>query len=202
MSSLLAGLGIGLAIAASPGPIFFLTVRWTLEGGWLRGLAAGLGVATADATWAALAAFGVAAAASLVAGERRWLELAGGIALLLVGAASALRRPAAASAGARVSAGRLAGTYAAMLGLTLANPATIVSFAAVFAGIGLRAPSPALLVLGVMAGSALWWVLLSWLVAAFRRRLDVAARPLGVVAGGLVALFGLAAILTALWNSA
>lgn len=196
MSSLLAGLGIGFAIAASPGPISFLTVRRTLERGWLSGLVSGLGVATADATYAALAAFGVLALTALLVGQRRWIEAAGGLALVYLGVRAALRAPAAQPAAAPGPA-RLAGLYASMLALTLANPPTILSFAAVFAGLGLAAASPPLLVLGVMLGSAFWWLVLTSAVAALRRRVERAARWLALGSGVLVAAFGLAALVAA-----
>ncbi len=60
-SVLLRGFALGLAIAASPGPIFFLCLRRTLVKGWLNGLVSGFGVATADGFYAAVAAFGVGA---------------------------------------------------------------------------------------------------------------------------------------------
>ena len=200
MSSLLAGLAIGLAIAASPGPISFLTVRRTLERGWPSGLASGLGVATADAAYAALAAFGVAAVTSVLVGQRRWFELVGGLALMLLGGRSALRPPTIRSDEAPGPA-NLAAMYASMVGLTLANPPTILSFAAVFAGLGLVARYPLLLVAGVMLGSALWWLLLTGAVALVRRRIEPVARWIALGSGLLVAGFGAAAIVTVLFKS-
>ncbi len=198
MSSLAAGLAIGLAIAASPGPMFFLTVRRTLERGWTTGLVSGLGVATADATYAALAAFGVAAVTALLVGQRRWFELAGGAALILIGARSALRAPRPGSETRPPGSAGLAAAYASMFGLTLANPSTILSFAAVFAGLSLVARSPLLLVLGVMLGSALWWLVLTAAVRLVRRRIEPVARWIAIVSGLLVAALGAASILAAI----
>ena len=79
------GFLVGFPIAVSPGPIFFLVLRRTLGRGWRSGLVSGLGVATGDATYAALAAFGVVAISNLLIGERRWIGLAGGIAIALIG---------------------------------------------------------------------------------------------------------------------
>src|SRR5437868_5331600 len=70
------GFLVGLAIAASPGPMFFLVLRRTLARGWRSGLVSGFGVATGDATYAALAAFGVAAVTNILVGQRRWIGLA------------------------------------------------------------------------------------------------------------------------------
>src|SRR4029077_11459815 len=86
------GFLVGFPIAVSPGPIFFLVLRRTLAKGWRSGLVSGLGVATGDATYAALAAFGVAAVTTLLIAERRWIGLVGGIAIALIGL-RALRGP-------------------------------------------------------------------------------------------------------------
>src|ERR1700731_912181 len=79
------GFLVGFPIAVSPGPIFFLVLQRTLARGWRSGLVSGLGVATGDATYAALAAFGVAAVTRLLIGQRRWIGLAGGTAILIIG---------------------------------------------------------------------------------------------------------------------
>jgi len=93
-SLLIRGFALGFAIAASPGPIFFLCLRRSLLRGWLTGLVSGLGVATADAFYAAVAVFGVAAVVTTtLAPVARWLALAGGLALVFIG--SRARRPPA-----------------------------------------------------------------------------------------------------------
>jgi threonine/homoserine/homoserine lactone efflux protein len=79
------GFLIGFPIAASPGPIFFLVLRRTLSRGWHNGVVSGLGVATGDAIYAGLAAFGVAAITSVLLGQRRWIGLVGGVAIALIG---------------------------------------------------------------------------------------------------------------------
>src|SRR2546428_5020731 len=136
-SNLLRGLVLGFAIAASPGPIFFLCLRRILTRGWSSGVAAGLGVATGDGIYAALAAFGVAAITSALVAQRRWLGLIGGVVLLVLGLRSLLSSPAKAEPESVSVKGGLAAGYLSTLGLTLTNPATILAFAAVFACLGL-----------------------------------------------------------------
>jgi threonine/homoserine/homoserine lactone efflux protein len=188
------GIVVGFPIAASPGPIFFLVLRRTLARGWRSGLTSGLGVATGDAIYAALAAFGVAAVTTFLIAERRWIGLVGGIAIALIG----LRmlegpHPDPPPEGERNERGQLAGAYGSMVALTLSNPPTILSFTAVFAGLGLRAGSgwgPAVgLVLGVMLGSAFWWVVLTAVVSVVRERLTRAITR-GISIGSGVALIG------------
>ena len=92
-SLVLRGFALGFAIAAAPGPIFFLCLRRTLVSGWLNGLVSGFGVATADGFYAAVAAFGVGAITTLLTGERRWLALAGSLLLVALGARIVFDRP-------------------------------------------------------------------------------------------------------------
>jgi threonine/homoserine/homoserine lactone efflux protein len=188
------GFLVGFPIAASPGPIFLLVLRRTLARGWRSGLLAGLGVATGDATYAALAAFGVSVVTNFLIDERRWIGLAGGLALVVIGVRSLLTRPAAAR---EVDPERHpAGAYLSTLALTLSNPPTILSFVAVFAGLGVRVGSgwqPALaLVLGVMLGSVLWWVLLTTAVSLVRQRLTPrVTRGIGIASGVALVAFGI-----------
>ena len=51
------GFLVGFPIAVSPGPIFFLVLRRTLDRGWRSGFVSGLGVGTGDAIYAALAVY-------------------------------------------------------------------------------------------------------------------------------------------------
>ena len=207
MASLLfRGLALGLAIAASPGPIFFLCLRRTFLRGWLVGFVSGLGVATADAVYAAIAVFGIAAIASALAGGARWLALTGGLALIVLGLRSVMAKSGGAAAPQPATRRGLAWAYASTLALTIANPATIVSFVALAAalGAGLRggfAP-PASVVAGVALGSATWWCLLASLAALLRTRVTPAlTRAIGVVSGLAIAALGAVAVVAALGSS-
>jgi threonine/homoserine/homoserine lactone efflux protein len=189
-SLLLRGFVLGFAIAASPGPIFFLCLRRTLLRGRLYGLVSGLGVATADAVYAAIAGFGFAVVVSAVVSGRRPLAVIGGAVLIGLGLRVLFeRRDQRAEAPATTGTG-LAWAYLSTLGLTITNPATIISFAALAATLGLGAggglAKPAALVAGVLVGSATWWCLLAVAASFMRARLTPA------VLGGISTLSGLA----------
>jgi threonine/homoserine/homoserine lactone efflux protein len=167
----LKGLVIGFSIAAPVGPIGILCIRRTLTGGRLAGLASGLGAASADACYGAIAAFGMTALSNILTSQQIWLKLAGGFFLCYLGIRTFLSKPA--ERPAQAAGNGLLGAYASTFFLTLANPMTIFSFAAVFAGIGALSPdfsAAALLVASVFAGSAAWWLLLSGGVDLLRRR--------------------------------
>jgi threonine/homoserine/homoserine lactone efflux protein len=198
-SALLAGFLLGFTIAASPGPIALLCVRRTLARGWPEGVASGLGAATADGCYGGLAAFGMAAITHLLVSERRWLGLAGGLVLLAVGVRGVIDRsiPEPRPAG---GAATLVGAYGSVTGLTMANPQTIISFAAAFGMVGaLGGFVPLGLTVGVLAGSAAWWAVLTGAVALVRKRLGIEAlRLLRTASGGLLAVVGMVATLIAI----
>src|SRR5215469_4015962 len=173
-SFLLKGFAIGFAIAAPVGPIDVLCIRRSLAGGRWLGLATGLGAATADASYGAIAGFGLTAVSTFLVSQRLWLNLIGGLFLCYLGVKTWLSKPAKASAAAEVVP--LIPAYASTLLLTLTNPMTILSFIAVFAGLGLSTAAnyfaASLLVIGVFSGSAAWWVVLSTVAGSLRSRVS------------------------------
>jgi threonine/homoserine/homoserine lactone efflux protein len=200
-SLLLRGFALGFAVAASPGPIFFLCLRRTLVAGRLYGLVSGLGVATADGIYAAVAYFGVAAVATAIAGGRRPLAVIGGAVLIWLGTRILLERRQDGQAPA-ITGGGLARAYASTLGLTITNPATIISFAALAATLGLGAGAgfsrPAILVAGVLLGSATWWCLLAFAASLLRTRLTPAlVRGISTFSGLAIAVLGMLAVYSA-----
>lgn len=196
-SFLVRGLLIGLSVAAPVGPIGVLCIRRTLAEGRLTGLLTGLGAATADAAYGAVAAFGITLVTNTLVGQQTWIRLFGGIFLCYLGLRTILTPPAENPASAT---GRtLLRAYTSALALTLTNPLTILSFAAIFAGVGTGtggkpAGSAVVLVLGVLLGSALWWVILSGGVSMLRAKITPRVlRWINRISGGLLLGFGLLA---------
>ncbi len=199
MEFLTRGLLIGLAIAMPVGPIGVLCIRRTLSDGLLSGLISGLGAATADALYGSIAAFGLTIISDPLLGHQSWLRLGGGLFLVSLGIKTFLANPSG-QAGALDGRGFFP-AYATTFFLTLTNPLTILSFMAIFAGLGLgQADSDrtaaAMMVLGVFIGSALWWMALSVGLSLFRHRLGQRAmRWINQVAGATILAFGLLALL-------
>lgn len=195
---LLKGFILGLSIAAPVGQIGVLCIRRTLASGRLAGFVSGLGAATADACYGAVAAFGLSAVSGFLVAEQMWLKLLGGAFLIYLGIKIFLEHPATDSAA--LPAKGLAGAYATTFLLTLANPTTILSFVAVFAGLGLVASGVAYsdslgMVLGVFLGSATWWLILSTGVEFLRRRLPSGWMSwINRLSGAIIGGFGVAAI--------
>jgi threonine/homoserine/homoserine lactone efflux protein len=195
----LKGLGVGFSIAAPVGPIGVLCIRRSLSGGWPLGFATGMGAATADMVYGLVAAIGLTAVTELLVGARQPLQFAGGAALILLGLIT-LRAETPAD-GADAPSRGLAAAYATTFLLTLANPATILSFAAVMAGLGAMRASgeTGALVAGVFAGSALWWLMLSGAVSLVRHRLAPTVLAwINRASGAAIMIFGILALTAAM----
>jgi threonine/homoserine/homoserine lactone efflux protein len=193
------GLIIGFSIAAPVGPIGVLCIRRTLAKGRTAGFVSGLGAATADAVYGGIAGFGLTFIADLLVEQQAWFRLIGGAFLCYLGIRIVFSKPAdqAASAGGKGLFGHFASTFF----LTLTNPMTILSFAAIFAGLGLATAeanfqTAVILVAGVFGGSALWWLLLSSGVGLFRAKFSAHLRWVNRISGILITLFGLLAFLS------
>jgi len=194
------GFILGFTIAAAVGPISLLVIRRTLAEGRVIGLASGLGVATADGTYGAIAAFGLGAITRVLVEARPILGLVGGIFLLGLAWTTARAAPHD-PASTLVRRGGLAGAYLSILGLTLSNPMTILSFAALFAGLGIAGADPAgpaSITMGVLLGSAAWWVMLTTVVSALRTRVTTAwIRRINIASGLAIGTFGVVSIASA-----
>ncbi|MEW6569189.1 MAG: LysE family translocator [Chloroflexota bacterium] len=198
----LRGLAIGFSIAAPVGPIGVLCIRRTLADGRWIGFVSGMGAATADAVHGSIAAFGVTVLSRVLVDQQAWLRLIGGLFLAYLGLQTFFSRPA--EAAANVTRSGAFEAYASTLALTLTNPLTILSFAAIYAGLGAASgqASPARaawMVAGVFLGSGAWWLTLSSGVSLLRPLSS--PRALGWVnrlSGLVLAAFGVAILLGAL----
>jgi len=201
---LVRGLIIGFSIAAPVGPIGVLCIQRTLGKGRIYGLLSGLGAATADGTYGLIAGFGLTFISSFLIGQQLWIRLIGGVFLLYLGLRTILSKPAQREReqATTIKGENLLAAYLSTLFLTLTNPLTILSFAAIFAGIGAGGAnrsyiSAAVLVLGVFLGSALWWVTLSSGVSILRTKLNMQAlRWVNRISGAIIITFGVLALLS------
>jgi len=197
---ILKGILIGFSIAAPVGPIGVLCIRRTLADGRAAGLLSGLGAATADALYGCVAGFGMTLISSFLVSQQNWIRLVGGAFLCYLGAKTLFTQPAREPV--EVKKKGLLGSYASTFFLTLTNPMTILSFAAIFAGLGLASTSnnfssAAFLVLGVFCGSAAWWLLLSGVVGFFREKFGFKAMQwVNRISGLIILTFGIYALVS------
>ncbi|NWG02498.1 MAG: LysE family transporter [Syntrophaceae bacterium] len=199
-SFLLRGLIIGFSIAAPVGPIGVLCIRRTLAEGRISGFITGLGAATADAIYGAIAGFGLTFISNILISQQIWLRLIGGGFLCYLGLKTFLTSPSKEAASTKGKG--LTRAYVSTFFLTLTNPMTILSFAAIFAGLGVGSMGggyiPAgLLVAGVFIGSALWWLLLSNGVGLLGKKFNLTGlRWTNRISGIIIIAFGVLALLS------
>ena len=186
MTLFLKGLAFGFLLAATVGPMWVLCFRRTLAHGPLAGFVSGMGIAVADGLYGAVAAFGLTAVSALLLRYSAWISIVGGVFLVYLGVKCLIAPPPAVHEG-RPDAPGLARAFLSTLGLTLANPPTILAFAAIFAGLGLVAADyagAALVVLGVFLGSAAWWIVLAAAAGSLRGRIGpLLFRAINLVSG-------------------
>ena len=194
---LLKGLLIGFSIAAPVGAIGLLCINRTLSAGSLVGFVSGLGAATADAVYGCIAGFGLTFISDFLVKQQFWFSLIGGLFLCYLGVKTFISKPA--NKNIEVSKSSLIKNYLSTFFLTLTNPTTILSFVAIFAGLGLgNTPTnhtATVLVLGVFLGSASWWLVLSSSVALIRIKFNSGLFKLvNRISGTIIIAFGLVAL--------
>jgi len=196
------GFVLGFSIAAPVGPIGLLCIQRTLARGRLRGIVSGLGAATADAVYGLIAAFGLTAVTQALLGAQFWLQLAGGVFLVGLGIRTLGTQPAAGPSPGDSAASGHAAAWLSVFVLTLANPATILSFLAVFAGLGVANPAGGpggalALVAGVFLGSAAWWGVLGFVTGLLRHQIGARGlRAVNLFSGASIVTLGIWSLVT------
>lgn len=197
------GLIIGFSIAAPVGPIGVLCIQRTMAGGRVAGLATGMGAATADAIYGCIAGFGLSFISQFLINQQLWLKLGGGLFLGYLGLRTVLSKPKTDD----LQAGNqgLLPAYLSTFFLTLTNPMTILSFTAIFAGLGLATgtgnyASALTLVAGVFLGSASWWLLLtSGVGLLWKQPGPTFGRWVNRISGAVLIIFAIVSLVSMIW---
>lgn len=165
MEFFIKGIGIGFLVAAPVGPIGILCIKRSLINGRMSGLITGIGAATADTLYGCIAAFGMTIVSNLLLKYRETFHFIGIFFLLYLGLKSFFKKPIKTTAAAEMDS-EIFKDYISTFFLTVTNPTTILSFIAIFAGIGVLPKDTFVafsLVLGVFLGSSFWWLFLSFI---------------------------------------
>jgi threonine/homoserine/homoserine lactone efflux protein len=188
------GMIIGLTLAVPVGPISLVCIHRTVANGRLHGIISGLGVATADSFYAAVAFLGLTAVSGLIIGHQSLFRLLAGIALILVGIQVFRSIPAPVRNGDEKEP--YLRDYLSLLAIAAANPLTIIFFITILPGFGVVAQGTTLsaavpFVTGVFLGSVVWWIILCGSLGSVRTRLSTDnLRRINRVSGVLITCFG------------
>lgn len=212
ISLFLRGFAIGLAIAAPVGPVGVLCIHRTLDHGRLSGFISGLGAATADAVYGSIAALGLTTISTYLTAAQGELKLLGGLFLCYLGIRTMLEQPrpldvaslmGLKSSHVRFSARSIGMNFGSTFLLTMTNPMTILSFAAIFTGLsvaGQEAIGAWAIIAGVFLGSASWWLLLSLAAGLLRKHWLYlqTTRIIHLISGIVILSFGAASLFLAI----
>ena len=200
------GMLVGLMVSIPLGPMGVLIIQKTLHKGALSGFIAGMGAASADFSYASVAAFGLGYVINTVQTHELLLQIIGGIFLLCIGLKIYFDNPIRQIRQRRqgqVSKTGLLGDYLSLFFLTVSNPITVVVFMAVFAGMSVFGESSSMLgellvVMGVLLGGGVWWYTLSTLVNIFRKKFRLRVLiTINRVSGLVITILGALVILAA-----
>jgi threonine/homoserine/homoserine lactone efflux protein len=194
-AALIAGLVAGFAIAMQVGAVSLLLIEASIAAGPRAGVAAGMGVATADFAYAVVAAAAGGVVGAALSSHESEIKVVAALTLAAIAIHGLLklraeRRGVDAAAGDVDSGdvavrGAPATHYARFLAITAANPLTIASFAAVAAALSLDGiGAAAAFAVGVGLASAGWHLVLTlaaghagrWITPRIRRGLAIGGR--------------------------
>jgi threonine/homoserine/homoserine lactone efflux protein len=190
---------IGLSIAIPVGPIGLLCIRNSLSFGMRMGLITGLGAALADAIFGALAGFGFYSISKALASFQTVFQIAGALFVCYLGIITFVEKPK--ETDSLKPANTYARTFFSTFLLTLTNPMTILSFAAIYATLGASSSNGVLFALimtsGVFLGSLTWWFFLSCGVSFFKDRINLSTKKwLNRISGATLLSFGVFNLIT------
>lgn len=200
ISFLLKGFLIGFSIAMAVGPISLLCIQNSLAKGFLQGFATGLGAAVADAVYGTAAGFGIVTITSLLLSYKTLLQIVGGLFLCYLGVT--MFRTKKTEERKEMVYNKFWPIFSTTFFLTMTNPMTIVSFIAIYAGLGIRAGennmlSACFLTAGIFLGSAVWYLFLSAFFSLLKSKFTTARLLwLNRISGSIILFFGIASFLT------
>lgn len=197
---LLKGIVLGISVAAPVGPIGVLCIKRSLTEGRKSGLVTGMGATVADTIYGAIAAFGLTFITDFLLEHEFYVRIFGGLFLIIMGVRLFIAKP---PADVVMEKGNMWHHFVTTILLTASNPATVLFFLAAFAGLGMETGSknPGLsgvIVVGVLIGSAIWWLSLSYFVSIFRSKIKLQKLSgLNKISGTFITACGLYALFSA-----
>ena len=203
------GIAVGIAVSAPVGPVNVLCIQRAMHRGIAGGVVAGIGAVLGDGLIAFGAAMGIGAIDTMVTYYRSAIQALGGLTLILFGVLLIRTQGHVADTGGAVDGGQLldyAGDIPKAFLMTVTNPGAVLGLFAIFGGIGtfveVRGSIDAVVLVGaIMAGSLVWWITLSAIVARISDRIgNLDMGRLNMIAGSALVVFGLVLLSEVAWQ--
>ncbi len=192
---LIKGLIIAVIFGVPAGAIGVLTIQRTLEKGFWFGFATGMGSTAADLLYASVSVFGISALSDLLVSYSTQTRLIGSVLIMAYGVLTLLKRSDE-NKNENRDKKNIFSCFASSFVMAVMNPAMLVSYAVAFTAVGITGAVSGIqgfsLMVGVFAGTTLWWVIISAVVTAFRGKITGRIyRILNIVLGILLIVFAL-----------
>jgi threonine/homoserine/homoserine lactone efflux protein len=196
------GIIIGIILSAPVGPLSLMCIQRSINDGRLHGILSGIGVATADAVYAAVAFLGLTAISGFILSWQDFFRFFAGLVLIVVGIRIFLTRPG--EEGDKSPHESYVKDYLSMVAIAIANPLTIIFLMVTLPGFGFviggtTQVAAAEFVGGFLAGSVAWWIILCGVLGSVRSRISTGHLVLiNRVSGLFIACIGTAMLLSLL----
>ncbi len=200
LSLLTKGVIVGLLASIPLGPIGVICIQRTVNKGRLSGFLSGVGAATADTFFAAIAGFSLTFVIAYIFENQIYFQTFGGLVIILLGIKIFFTNPIKQIRKHKRKKNNLVEDFFSIFALTLTNPLAIFLFIALFASMGVVSEDGSLLDTfistgGVFVGATLWWYVLTGLVNLFRKRFRLKQLWwINKISGSAILLLGVAAI--------
>lgn len=200
LSLLTKGVIVGLLASIPLGPIGVICIQRTVNKGRLSGFLSGVGAATADTIFAAIAGFSLTFVIAYIFENQVYFQAIGGLVIILLGVKIFFTNPIKQIRKHKRKKNNLVEDYFSILAVTLTNPLAISLFIALFASMGVVSEDGNLLEAlistgGVFVGATIWWYILTGLVNIFRSRFRLKQLWwINKISGSAILLLGVAAI--------
>lgn len=167
---------MGLLVSVPLGPVGIMCIQRTINRGLKSGVFSGLGAASADLFYALIAGFGLSYIINFIEARQTIIQFIGAIIIVAISFKIFYTNPAVQLRKQRNKKGKPLEEIISIFVVTLSNPAVFFAFLAMFAAFNVINNSAGHLgtittIIGIFAGSMLWWYVLSAVINHFRTKI-------------------------------
>ena len=185
---------IGLMFGVPAGAVGAMTVQQALTRGFRFGLVTGIGSSMADCLYACVGAFGLTIISDFLTEYQIPINCVGAAFIIVLGLLMLLKRRRETKVKAEGANAIMLFFSSFIVGIT--NPAAILTFLFAFTNFGiegtLNLSEGGMLVLGVFAGTMVWWITLSALASCFKKKMkERGIKILNLIFGIILIGFGI-----------
>ena len=174
------GILTGLAVSIPLGPLGILCIQRTVNRNWKSGIFSGMGVATADSTYALIAGFGLSFVMDFIKTYELYFKLVGLFVLILLGIYIYRSNPTKQIQEYKRRGSSHLQDFLTTFLVTLSNPLSVFVFVAIFTSYSIVLQFSHLLeafltIGGIFIGGTLWWITITGFANLFRHKVTINA---------------------------